>query len=633
MAPPGYRPQLARLVKEAPEGDEWLHEMKYDGYRIGCRIRGTAVSLISRNGKDWTAAFPEVAAEALKLGAGDALLDGEIAIVSSDGRTSFQALQNAFSEGARRGLTYFAFDVLRLEGRSLKARPLEERKQALLRLIGKSSKGLVRYSEHVVGRGGAMFREACRLQLEGIISKRRDAPYVAGRSDTWVKTKCVLRQEFVIGGFTEPEGSRTGIGALLIGYYERGALTFAGKVGTGFSAAVARDLRKRLDALERQTSAFRPPPSGSVGRRVHWVTPALVGEVVFTEWTSDGKIRHPSFQGLRRDKPPRSVVRERASDAPPAVPRRLGAGRGAAAPARAPREAAAIVAGVRISHPDRVVYPADGITKLELARFYERIADWIVPHVKGRPLTLVRCPDGISSECFYMKHSKIWAPDALRRVKIQEKTKVGDYLVADTSAAVVGLVQMGVLEIHTWNTRVERVEHPDRLVLDIDPGAGVAWPAVVETARLLRRVLDRAGLESFPKTTGGRGLHVVVPLMPAADWRACLEFSRAIASALERRHPDRYTTAFAKAGREQKILIDYLRNNRTNTSVAAFSTRARDGAPVSVPLRWAELKRELDPASFTVRTIEKRLARLREDPWAGYWKSRQRLPPLTRLET
>jgi bifunctional non-homologous end joining protein LigD len=464
-------------------------------------------------------------------------------------------------------------------------------------------------------------RQACELRLEGIISKRRDAPYTAGRGDTWLKTKCVARQELVIGGFTDPEGSRQGIGALLVGYYDAGgALVFGGKVGTGFSVAVARDLRKRLERIETRSPPFTPPPPGALGRRAHWVRPELVAEVTFSEWTDDGKIRHPSFQGLRRDKDPRSVVREVPTDSPPPAPGpRLGPR------SRRREDEAPSVAGVRISNPDRLMYPGTGVTKLALAQFFERIADWILPHLEGRPLTLVRCPDGLSGECFYMKHSKVWAPREVRRVRIQEKTKLGEYLIVDTLAALVGLVQMNVLEFHTWNTRAGRLEHPDRIVLDIDPGEKVPWKAVVGAARQVRSLLERADLQSAVKTTGGKGLHVVVPLAPRADWQECLAFSRAVAAAMERANPDLYTTAFAKAGRERKILIDYLRNNRTNTSVAAYSTRARAGAPVSVPLRWNELTAALDPSRFTVETIEARLRRLRGDPWREYRESRQRL--------
>ena len=624
---PLYKPQLARLVKDPPEGDEWLHEMKYDGYRIGCRIDGGRVALISRNGKDWTEAFPEIRDAARQLGVRRALIDGEIAIVLPDGRTSFQHLQNVFSGGSRTGLVYFVFDLLHVEGETITRRPLEERKRELLRLAGKpGARSRIRYSEHVAGQGARLFAEACRLRLEGIISKRRDSEYKTGRADSWLKTKCTLRQEFVIGGFTDPEGSRQGIGALLAGYYdEENRLVFAGKVGTGFTAASARDLRQRLEAVEQPACPFTPRPAGWLGKHAHWVKPALVGEVVFSEWTGDGKIRHPSFQGLRRDKRAADVRREQAA-APPS------GGASKAAAAKPSKERSSLsrtnritVAGVSISNPERLMYPTPPLTKIDLARFYERIADWIVPHLEGRPLTLVRCPEGMRGECFFMKHSKVWAPPALRRAAIQEKTKIGDYLIADTIGAVVSLVQMDVLEIHTWNTRIGNVEHPDRIVFDIDPGDKVPWKRVIESARLVRKLLRTVGLESFPKTTGGKGLHVVVPLTPRADWRACLEFSRALAQAIERHEPELYTTAFARAGRERKILIDYLRNNRTNTSVAAFSTRARDGAPVSMTLRWEEVTPALDPSAWTVTTAERRLSSLRGDPWRDYWTCRQRL--------
>jgi bifunctional non-homologous end joining protein LigD len=633
-----YRPQLARLVRQAPEGSEWLHEMKYDGYRIGCVIRNRAVMLLSRNGNDWTAAFPTIVDAAENLGARDAVLDGEVAIVLPDGRTSFQALQNAARERGRRDLVYFVFDLLKLDNDNLHRRPLEERKQALLRLVGTPRpNSRIRYSEHVVGGGHAFFQEACRLRLEGIISKRRDAAYTPGRSDAWLKTKCIARQEFVIGGFTDPEGSRQGIGALLVGYYaDSGALVFSGKVGTGFSVAVARDLRSRLERVEQRDCPFTPRPAGWLGKHAHWVKPKLVAEVVFSEWTDDGKVRHPSFQGLRHDRDPKSVVREVAAEvAKPTRQARTKPAEASAAdatpkPPRARRGAGAedaVVAGIRISNPDRVVYARGSITKLALAQFFERLGDWIIPHLQGRPLTLVRCPQGIAAGCFFMKHSKVWAGPAVRRVRIQEKTKVGEYLVVDSVPALIALVQINVVEFHTWNTCVGHLEVPDRVVFDIDPGKRVSWPEVVAAGRLVRNLLRRVDLESYPKTTGGRGLHVVVPLAPRADWQACLAFARALASAIERAHPERFTTAFAKAGRERKILIDYLRNNRTNTSVAAFSTRATDGAPVSVPLRWEELTASLRPSSFTVATIEQRLRRLRADPWKDYWRSRQRLIP------
>jgi bifunctional non-homologous end joining protein LigD len=383
-------------------------------------------------------------------------------------------MQNAGDPSRRGTLVYFVFDLLRLNGEALQSQPLHQRKTRLKTLVGAKKTGLIRYSEHIEGNGDAFFSEACRAGLEGIVSKRRDQPHQAGRHGGWLKTKCVQRQEFVIGGFTDPEGMRAGIGALLIGYYEGGRLIFCGKVGTGFTHKMTLDLRATLDRIEVKASPFIPPPPGPLGRNAHWVKPELVCEVVFAEWTTDGKIRHPSFQGLRKDKDPRQIVREQIADP-------KGAAR--TAPARE------TVAGVQISHPDRVLYPDRELTKLDVARYFQTVADWIVPHVAGRPLTLVRCPEGLRGECFFMKHSKVWAPAALRRVRIKEKTKLGEYLIADDIAGVVGLAQMGVLEIHTWNSKFEDVERPNRIVFDLDPGEEVEWASVVRAARLVRDTL------------------------------------------------------------------------------------------------------------------------------------------------
>jgi bifunctional non-homologous end joining protein LigD len=628
--PTTFEPQLATLVKEAPEGDAWVHELKYDGYRIGCRVEGDRALLLSRRGKDWTAAFPEVCAAVGRLGVRQALLDGEVAVVLADGRTSFQALQNVFGGGAgrRAGMAYFLFDLLHLDGRDLRGLPLEERKAILTSVIaGGRGAPVIRYSEHVVGNGRAFFSHACRMGLEGIISKQRTLPYTGGRTTSWVKTKCIKRQEMVIGGFTDPEGSRSGIGALLVGMNDaRGRLAFAGKVGTGFSHKVALDLRRRLDALEQKSCPFDPPPTGWMRGHAHWVRPVLVAEVQFGEMTEDGKVRHASFQGLRADKTAKEVVAEKpvevVAEEVPATRVRAAARTGSSDGSRVE------VAGISLSNPDRMMYPDLEVTKLGLARFYENIAEWIVPHVKGRPLTLVRCPKGMVDPdgCQYMKHSGVWAPPALRRVHIPEKKKVGEYLVADHLAGVVALVQMDVLEIHTWNSLAgPDIERPNRLVFDLDPGPDVQWGAVITAARLLRDTLAALGLESFVKTTGGRGLHVVVPLVPERPVDECLAFSRNLSAAIARRDPESYTVAVPKAGRERKILIDYLRNNRTNTSVAAFSTRARPAAPVSVPITWEELSPRLASDHFTMTTLPRRLARLRRDPWASYWKSKQRL--------
>jgi bifunctional non-homologous end joining protein LigD len=623
--PRTFDPQLATLVKAPPPGDAWLHELKYDGYRIGCRVDGGDVQLLSRRGKDWTAQFPEICAAARKLPAKTALLDGEAAVLMPDGRTSFQALQNFFGSGPRAGLVFFAFDLLHLDGQDLTALPLQDRKRALEKLIKKP--GLIRYSEHVAGGGLEFFKHACQMGLEGIVSKEASGPYKKGRTSGWLKSKCIKRQELVIGGFTDPEGSREGIGALLVGVYgEEGKLAFAGKVGTGFSVKVANDLRKKLNALERKSPAFDPVPSGPLVGKPHWVEPKLVAEVAFAEWTGDGKVRHASFQGLRSaaDKRAREVVREQPAEAQPVEETRPPARK------KASHQEGSVVAGVTISHPERVVYPDAGITKLDLARYYEAISDHVLPHVINRPLSLVRCPEGLAGggkgpPCFYMKHSDVWSPEALRKVKIRERTKVGQYLVIDDLAGVISLAQMGVMEIHTWNSTADDVEAPNRVVFDLDPGPEVKWPAVIEAAHLIRDVLGSLGLESFVKTTGGKGLHIVLPFSPGPTWDESLEFTRALSTAIAARAPARYTVSIPKAGREKKILIDFLRNTRGATSVAAFSSRAKPSAPVSVPLAWSELSPDLPSDHFTVTTLPQRLRRRRADPWKGYDPTRQKL--------
>lgn len=627
--PRGFDPQLATLVKTAPEGDQWLHELKYDGYRIGCRRDGDDVQLLSRRGKDWTAQFPALCAAARKLPARQFFMDGEAAVLVDDGRTSFQALQNYFGGGQRGGLVYFAFDLLHLDGEDLMPLPLEARKARLEGLLRASGKGLIRLSEHVTGNGPAFFEQASKMGLEGIISKQLGQPYRHGRTTSWLKIKCIKRQEMVIGGFTEPEGAREGFGALLVGMHDAaGRLAFAGKVGTGFSLKVAGDLRKQLDALAQKACPFDPPPTGP-DRHARWVKPRLVAEVSFAEMTGDGKVRHASFQGLRRDKQAREVVAERPAPTAEIV---------APAPAKTKAKARTTtktervdVAGISISHPERVLYPDAGVTKLDLARYYEAIEAWILPHVLGRPLSLVRCPkglvDGDPDACFYMKHSSVWAPPALRRVQLRERTKMGQYLVVEDLAAVISLAQMDVLEIHTWNAPADDIERPNRVVFDLDPGPEVPFAQVVEAAKVVRASLETLQLESWVKNTGGRGLHVVVPFAPGPSWEATLEFSRGLSAAIARSHHQRYTLSVAKAGREKKILIDYLRNNRGSTSVAAFSTRAREGAPISTPLGWDELSAKVPSNHYTVPTLARRLETLKRDPWQGYWRSKQKLSP------
>ena len=440
--------------------------------------------------------------------------------------------------------------------------------------------------------------------------------------------KCSRRQEFVIGGFTDPEGTREGIGALLIGYYEDDALHWAGKVGTGkgWNTRYLGDLRRRLNKIETKQSPFDPAVDDSwLRRNAHWVRPQLVAEIGFGEWTDDGQIRHPSMQGLRADKDPRDVRREQPA-VPTSVPTKPAAKHRSRVKAKGDSPTA--VRGISITHPDRVIFADLGITKLDVARYYGDVAPTMVPHVEGRPLTLLRCGDAIDYQadkggCMMLRHAKAWGPRELRRVKIRELQKVGEYLVADTSEALVALAQMGIVEVHSWNARAETPYRHDRIVFDFDPGPAVAWPQVITAARLVRQMLGDRKLRSWVKTTGGKGLHVVAPIAPA-EGAACLAFAQSIAQALVKSDPRRFTTTVAKAGREKKILVDALRNGRANTAVAAYSLRARRGATVSVPLDWDELTSRLDPSRFTIRTA---VARAREaDPWAGYWKLRQKLP-------
>jgi bifunctional non-homologous end joining protein LigD len=631
-------PQLATLVAAPPAGDEWLHEMKFDGYRVLCRIERGTVRLLSRNGKDWTDRLPGVARAASRFDARSAMLDGEVAVVLPNGVTSFNALQNALGGSTDDEPVYFVFDLLHLDGSDLTGTPLEQRKEALRSLLDASGADpILRYSDHVVGNGEAFLRHACRMALEGVVSKRRDAPYQSGRTRSWLKAKCIQEQEFVIGGFTDPEGRRSGLGALLLGVYDAdGKLVYVGKVGTGFTTRDAIDLRQRLDALVQPTSPFARRPAGAV--HAHWVRPELVGEVEFTEWTPDGRLRHPSWKGLREDKPAHEIVREVPAVAEPA-PRVRATIDGAASGAKrsfvrtrrrrvskAATTGEAQVAGIRITHPDRIVYPPQGITKLDLARFYESIADWILPHLRSRPTSLVRCPEGLARECFYQKHVGVWAPAALRRVRIREKKKVGDYLVVDDLPGLIGLVQIGILEIHTWNAVVERLEQPDRLVFDLDPGDRVPWRAVVAAAHSVRAHLQHLGLESFLKTTGGKGLHLVVPIDAGPGWDDCLAFARSVAEDLARKSPRAFTANVAKNERRGRIYIDYLRNLRGATAVAAYSTRARPGAPVSTPLSWDELSPRLRSDHYTVSNLPRRLASLRIDPWTDYDRTRQALP-------
>jgi bifunctional non-homologous end joining protein LigD len=671
-------PELPTLVDEPPPGTDWVHEIKLDGYRALCRVDRGNARFLTRHAKDWTDRFGSLAAAAKELPVDQALLDGEIVALDEKGVSSFQTLQNALGGGSDVELVYFAFDLLHLNGNDLRLVPLEERKEILSRVLlsaGSPSENPgsytspVRYSAHVEGKAEDVYREACKLSLEGIVCKRRKGIYQSGRSRDWVKVKCLSRQEFVIVGYTDPQGARPGFGALLLAVNDARGLVYTGRVGTGFTQASLRDVLARLRAIERAKPALVNAPTGASARGVHWVEPRLVAEVAFTGWTNDGALRHPTFQGLREDKNATEIVREepRPAVATATGARRDGAQRGSTkrgsasrsstsrtspsrgsanrrgAPARRARSSRAtsatsaakdeaVIAGVRLTNPGRVLYREQDITKRDLAEFYESIADRILPHVIDRPLSIVRCPDGQDAACFYQKHTGAGTPSAIREVAIKEEAGEAPYMYIADLAGLIALVQIGALEIHPWGSRVKRVDSPDLMTIDLDPGPGVAWSAVTETARRLRARLASLSLESFCKTTGGKGLHVVTPLAPRHTWEEVRSFSKALATELVRESPDRFTTTMAKSARQGKIFVDALRNSRGATAVAPYSTRAKPQAPIATPVAWDEVGAKLAPDRYTIRNLPRRLATLRKDPWAGFGNLSQRITKAMRKD-
>jgi bifunctional non-homologous end joining protein LigD len=625
--PKPFAPQLATLVKEAPEGDDWLHEIKFDGYRILAFINKGEVRLISRNGKDWSDKFGVIRDAVAQLPIEQAVLDGEIVALSEDGRSDFQTLQNVVKRGAHAHLAYYVFDLPYCLGHSLEDSPLLARKELLELIIAGGNAPEVRYSDHIQGGGSDVYNHACRYALEGIISKRADAPYERRRGRSWVKVKCGKRQEFVIGGYTDPAGSRTGFGALLLGYYEDDKLLYSGRVGTGFNEATLKDIHAELKARERKTPPFDNPPKGSEARGVHWVTPELVGEVAFTEWTEDGSLRHPSFQGMREDKKAGQVTREQPQALPTAEKNIAKGATLHMATSRTSKRGGGheVVAGVTLSNPDRVMYPGQDITKHDLALFYESIAEWVLPHVVKRPLSVVRCPQGHHKECFYQKHVTDALPDAVHGVQVEEEQGSNEYILINDLKGLISLVQMGVLEIHPWGSRADSLERPDLITFDLDPDPDVPWEDVVNAAKLMRAHLENLGLESYVKTSGGKGLHVVVPLIRRAGWDEVKAFAKAVATDLLKVAPDKYLATASKAKRKGKVFIDYLRNMRGATAVAAYSTRARAGAPVATPLSWEELSVDVKADTYTLENVPRRLHALKADPWEGFFKPSQQL--------
>src|SRR5438270_6543674 len=612
-------PQLATLVTEPPRTGDWIYEVKHDGYRMLARLAKRDARLFTRSGKDWTERLSSLAAALKRLKLEGTWLDGEIVVLRSNGRASFQALQNAFEFGRDSEIVYYVFDAPFLKGEDLRALPLAERKERLRAALGKSS--TVRFSDHLAGEAHEVLDKACDMGLEGLIGKSVDSPYVAGRSKTWIKLKCRQRQDFVIAGYTAPGGSRTGFGALVLGVHDvpGGKLKYAGKVGTGFDEHLLHSLTRRLAKLKRPDPPLVNPPRE---KGIQWVRPQLVCEVAFAERTDDGILRQASFMGLREDIPAKSVSEERAQKPPEKAQN---------PPPRAKRSSPALsgrqkneVHGIKITHPTRIVYPALNFTKLDLARYYDGIGERIMPHLAGRPLTLVRCPDGVDKECFYQRHLAMGAsPGEVKTLK-RERSSKGYYIYIDSHSALITLVQNGAVEMHTWGAKVPDAQRPDRITLDLDPDEGLPWQKLVRATELTRTIVEALKLKCFLKTTGGKGLHVVLPVAPKLPWPEIKEFSRLIAEFLVRAEPGLFTAKVAKERREGKVFVDYLRNSETASAVAAFSARARPNAGVSTPLAWDELTLDEDVRPlYTVQTLPQRLVRLKADPWADYDESEQ----------
>jgi bifunctional non-homologous end joining protein LigD len=597
-------PELATLVDEPPRDAGWWFEVKVDGFRAIAYVENGRARIESRGGADWTERYPQITNALSKLHVKTTVLDGEICFLSDDGSTNFQRLQNALRDGDASKLGYVVFDLLYLDGQDLRHRPLFERKAALRKVIS-DAKPPIHLSEHTEGSGDRLFREACQRGREGIIGKRSDAPYSSGRSKAWVKVKCSKRDEFVIVGFTPPKGKRTGLGAIVVATRPPGGarLSFAGKVGTGFDQATLHDLESRLRPLARTSPPVSVPRGVVAAGTITWVRPSLVCDVEFSEWTEDRRLRHPVFVGLREDKPADEVAEERVVRRSSVEP--------------SPNS----VHGVSFTHADRVVDVSSGTTKGQLAAYYGLVAHRILEYSRRRPLALVRCPEGVDAGCFFQKHAPQGLHDDVHRNRVGKH----DVLTLDSPAGILSLVQFGVIELHGWGSRLPEWQKPDWIVFDLDPDEGLPFSKVVDAAKIVRRILERQQLRAFVKTTGGKGLHVVVPLVPSIPFAGVREFARGIAEALVERHPSEFVATASKRERRGKIFVDYLRNGEGTTAVLPFSVRAKPNLPVAMPVAWEGLA-DIDPAEFNVLTLPPLLEKQKKDPWAELSATKQRLP-------
>jgi len=599
--PSFVEPQLGSLAVHPPVGEGWVHEIKFDGYRLLARIDRGRVTLKTRSGLDWTTKFASVKKALEALPVVTAFLDGEVVAESEAGTPSFANLQNDLSAGRSDRFRYYLFDLLHLDGVDLVGVPLLDRKAALSRLLAGHDGGPLRYSEHFAERGDIVLRHACRLSLEGIVSKLGRSPYRSGRTKAWLKFKCTDSDEFVVIGYVPSTTQRRAIGSLVLGYPKNGKLLYAGRVGSGFSSSVAEDLWRRLDPIRLAAPPLEASPPADVRRNVRWTRPTLVAEVELRGWTDDGIVRHAVFKGLRHDK--------QAADVAPEKPAMKAKGKTALLHP--------------FTHPDRVLWPDAGVTKQGLAEFYTEIWPWITPHVADRPLALVRCPGGVEQGCFFQKHA--WAGIGEHVVRDTDPEGGEELLAIRDVEGLMSLTQASVLEIHVWGAKLDDIEKPDGITFDLDPAPEIAWTDLAAAAAEVRDRLKDLGLASFVKTTGGKGLHVFAPLKPAAGWPAVKDFAHKLAVAMAKDSPQRYLAIASKKARSNRIFIDYLRNGRGATAVCAYSARARAGAAVSTPLAWDELGPEMRPDRFTVLNVLNRLAHI-DDPWKDLRKRARRLP-------
>jgi bifunctional non-homologous end joining protein LigD len=614
-------PQLATLSNGTPVAGEWLFEIKFDGYRLMARIEDGTPKLITRGGHDWSRKMPHLVADLKALNLVGTWLDGEIVVLGPSGVPEFNALQKAFDGRGDQHILYFLFDLPFYDGHDLRAFPLRERRRLLQGLLEKTPTERLRMSESFEADPASILESARKLNLEGVIAKRADAPYVSSRSDSWLKLKCRPRQEFVVGGFTDRAGDvgAQEIGSLLLGVYDGEQLRFAGGLGAGWDARTAAALKAQLVKLETASSPFSGgvPGKGRWARRApgteRWVEPRLVVEASFADWTPDGHARHAKFEGVRVDKPAREVVREGTVTPFGAIPLR----------------AAAVI--TKVTHPERVVDPSTGLTKLDVIRYYESVADRMLPHLLERPCSLVRAPEGVTGQLFFQKHL-----DTLRIAQVRELDPAlwpghAALIEVPTTTAIAGAAQMNVIEFHTWNSRVGKIDRPDRMIFDLDPGEGVPWRQVQEAALLTRSLLNDLGLQAWLKTSGGKGLHLVVPLAPRHDAATVKGVSRAVVQHLARVVPQRFVAKSGPSNRKGRIFVDYLRNGHAATTVAAFSARARPGLGVSMPVPWDDLSSLKAGAHWTIATAREHLSFESKDPWADYWMNRQSLGQALRL--